>query len=745
MKKKIAAIFVILIFLFPYAPQGKSLEHPPIPPEQTDAEKIAIVTLPENKTTEDIDEILAEFPELKLRHTYEHALKGFSVSGPQSSLAKLFQSNKVEMVSPVKTYVTESGENIRTIEGDIIRGIFDQNNNRLTGKGVTVGIVDTGIDYHHPDLSRNYKKGADFVDGDDDPMESKIPNSHHTIHGTHVAGIVAANGRLMGVAPEATLVVYRALGPTGSGTTEQVLAAIEQAIKDKVDILNLSLGNSINGPDLPISIALNNAAEHGIVPVASAGNSGPNLWTVGSPGTASKAISVGASTPPMKIPYLTMSGLDEKIRLEPMPGTAPWELDRSYPIAFGKLGKKEQLKDVKGKIVLIERGDLTFTEKILNAQENGAAAVIIFNNTEGKFYGNVEMEMAIPAAVIPKKEGKIIEKQIKKGAPTARIDLKTEKDLLAPFSSRGPVTATWEIKPDVLAPGVNIVSTIPRGYLSLQGTSMAAPHVAGACALLKQAHPEWGPEEIKAALMNTALKVKDEIGNVYETYEQGAGRIQIEKAVKTKSLVIPSSLHFGKFKRKETGRVHKQYITIENISGVKQNYSFIIPKLENGIEWGLPRSFSLEPNEKKTVEIQLAVNPNVLDKNLYNGFLELQAGTQTISLPYLYVLEEPDYPRVMGFDFGIGDGGDVFRYEVYLPGGADEFGIALFDPDTHQFIGFVDAMRDLERGLLQKEVNKEDLPPDGLYIAKVFAKKEGKEDEIETIIAISRGEDDLQH
>ena len=88
------------------------------------------------------------------------------------------------------------------------------------------------------------------------------------------------------------------------GSTEQVVAAIDQAIEDRVDILNLSLGNNVNGPDLPISVAINNAVDHGITSVTSSGNSGPKMWTVGSPGTASKAISVGASTPTMRVPYI---------------------------------------------------------------------------------------------------------------------------------------------------------------------------------------------------------------------------------------------------------------------------------------------------------------------------------------------------------------------------------------------------------------------------------------------------------
>src|SRR5690606_26334216 len=134
----------------------------------------------------------------------------------------------------------------------------------------------------------------------------------------------------------------------GSGTTEQVIAAIEQAIKDKVDVLNLSLGNNVNGPDLPISLALNKAVEKGITAVTSSGNSGPNIWTVGSPGTASKAISVGASSPTVEVPFLDADG--HKIKLTPLQGSLNWDFDKSYEIVFGGLGKKGELKDAEGKI-----------------------------------------------------------------------------------------------------------------------------------------------------------------------------------------------------------------------------------------------------------------------------------------------------------------------------------------------------------------------------------------------------------
>lgn len=726
---------LISMFIFPLSTAAHNLDHPPIPEESVTTKRVAIVTVSNQVNETDIENMIRSYPDLQLRYVFKEALNGFSVKGSIATLAKLAESNKVEIVSPVKTYKT-ADENIQIIGGDSVRGLYDKKNYRLTGKGIKVGVIDTGIDYNHTDLRRSYKGGHDLVDGDDDPMESESIHGAVTLHGTHVAGIIAANGRMYGVAPEADVIAYRALGPGGSGTTEQVLAAIEEAIKDKVDVLNLSLGNSINGPDLPISLALNKAAEKGIVPVTSSGNSGPNIWTVGSPGTATKAISVGASTPPMNIPYLSIEGLKEKIRLEPMQGSHHWKLDRSYPISFGGLGKPQELKDVKGKIALIERGELTFTEKANNAFEAGAVAVIIYNNISGGFIGNLEGEVKLPVATLSKKIGKQLRKLLDNKTVYAQTDIIEERDLLADFSSRGPVTSTWEIKPDVVAPGVAINSTVPGGYLALQGTSMAAPHVAGAAALLKQAHPEWSPEKIKAALMNTAKPIRDEKGRSYKTYEQGAGRIQIEEAIKTNTLVIPASLQFGKFKLAENPHNHTQYVTIENVGKRTQRYSFTLPNNQPGIQWQMPLTFTLEPGEKKKVAINMTVDPKSFKRKIHDGYLSLQAGSQNIRIPYLYVLEEPNYPRVMGFDFGMGDTQGTYQYEVYLPGGAEEFGIALFNPDTYQFITFLHTKRNVGKGLLKEEIKKEYLPESGLYLAKVFAKKSGQEDMIETSLFI---------
>lgn len=723
------------------ATKTQTLHHPPIPAEPQHSEKIAIVMLDKPQSPR---RILADFPELELRSIFEYALTGFSVKGPQESINKLASQSNIVKVSLVNTYQAEeipsafhpdqpsSDGNLKIIGTNEIRGLYDHKNQRLTGKGVKVGIIDTGIDYTHPDLRANYKGGHDLVDNDQDPMETKGISGMSTLHGTHVAGIIAANGRIRGVAPEADLIAYRALGPGGSGTTEQVIAAIEQAIIDKVDILNLSLGNGVNGPDLPISVALNHAVEQGITAVTSSGNSGPNRWTVGSPGTAEKAISVGASTPPLKIPYLVMPR-NQKIRIDPMHGSRDWDSPDSADIALGGLGRMKDLKDVKGKIVLVERGEITFTEKAKNAAKAGAKAVIISNNTNGSFIGNLQETVPIPVASISKKGGENLRGNLPIKISVLLIE---ESDILADFSSRGPVTITWDIKPDVVAPGVAISSTIPGGYLALQGTSMAAPHVAGACALIKQAHPDWGPDQIKASLMNTAKPIFNQNELPYKTYEQGAGRIQPAEAVKTETLVTPGSLKFGKFQLKERMHKHEAFIKIKNMSSFKKNYHFSIPKNELGINWSLPLNFSIGPNEEKQFNISMTIDPVKFTHKIYDGYLVMYEGSKKIRIPYLYVLEEPDYPRVMGFEFGLGDKEKFYRYEVYLPGGADEFGIALFHPGNYQFAGFLDWKRDVSKGLFQNEVRAERLPAEGLYLAKVFAKKGGKEDMIETMIEI---------
>jgi minor extracellular serine protease Vpr len=136
--------------------------------------------------------------------------------------------------------------------------------------------------------------------------------------------------------------------------------------------------------------------------------------------------------------------------------------------------------------------------------------------------------------------------------------------------------------------------------------------------------------------------------------------------------------------------------------------------------------------------VELLVDSEVFKGKIHDGYLRLQAGAALIQIPYLYVLEEPGYPRVMGFDFAEGDRPGEYRYEVYLPGGAEEFGIAMFNPEDYRFVGYLDSETNVKKGQLRKNLSVDQLPADGTYLVKVFAKKAGKEDFIERMIVIEK-------
>ncbi|MCM3175198.1 S8 family serine peptidase [Paenibacillus sp. MER 99-2] len=187
------------------------------------------------------------------------------------------------------------------------------------GNGIKVGVIDTGIDYEHPNLQEAYKGGWDFVDNDNDPYEATYQewkvsgqpefnangSAYYTSHGTHVAGTIAAREAgdygIVGVAPEADVYAYRVLGPYGSGQTSWVLGGIDRSVEDGMDVINLSLGNAANDPSYVTSVALNNAMLSGVTAVVASGNSGPNRYTLGSPGASAMAITVGNSTGPSQL------------------------------------------------------------------------------------------------------------------------------------------------------------------------------------------------------------------------------------------------------------------------------------------------------------------------------------------------------------------------------------------------------------------------------------------------------------
>ncbi|MCR6112359.1 S8 family serine peptidase [Bacillus sp. A301a_S52] len=643
----------------------------------------------------------------------------------------------VDELAFYEPYVDESIPFIGGTSGET-NSLFTRENDTLTGKGVQVAVIDTGVDYNHPDLKHSFQGGFDIVDQDDDPMETVKTQGMPTLHGTHVAGIISANGKLKGVAPEADIFAYRALGPSGMGTTEQVIEAIEKAVDDGAEVINLSLGNTVNGPDWPTSKALDKAVDKGVVAVTSNGNSGPSLWTVGSPGTSAKAISVGASTPPLSIPYLiTDSNRSHETPVQQMQKASLWDMKRAHPVVDVGLGREEDYegRDVNNHIVLAKRGLISFTMKAKIAKEKGAKGLIVYNHLPGEFAGRLEEPVDLPVVSIEKEEGERLAKQLETNDDEyIRTIYRKEEDQIAPFSSRGPVTHTWDVKPDIVAPGVHIDSTVPSGYLDLNGTSMAAPHVAGAVALIKQKYPDWTPDQVKAALMNTAKPLKNKKGKIHPPHVQGTGRVQIDEALSTDTLVYPGQVSFGQWLRTDS-RLEKQVtLTIENLSDKRKKYSVEPPfEAPDGIQWKVPFSTYVEPGEKKDVTVSIDVFPAVFEEGVYNGEIIVKEGAEEIRVPYIFFVEEPEYPRLMSFMFERITSPDMYHYEVYLPGGADEMGIALYDPDTFRFISYLDMENDLHRGMFEKNIEVEGVPG-GIYKALIFASKGNREDTIEQMI-----------
>lgn len=312
------------------------------------------------------------------------------------------------------------------INADDVWKIKDSYNRNITGKGVTIAILDTGVDYNHFDLKYNYiQQGSfDFVNNDTDPMDDYG-------HGTHCAGIICGNGnssnfQYVGVAPDAKFFAIKILNQNGEGTFDTYLSGMEKAVdpnddgdtSDHADIISLSFGTEeVGRPDDQFCKVVDNIVKMGVIVVAAAGNRGPEPNTITSPGCALQSICVGS------------------------------------------------------------------TDKL---------------------------------------------------------------DIIAPSSSRGPVEwdGNYLVKPDIVAPGINIISTKNGGgYIVKSGTSMAVPHVTGADALILQANPEYNPEKVKQVLKENAKNLE------YDPNIQGSGRIDVSNVFKEDTLYIdaPSEVNESKF------------------------------------------------------------------------------------------------------------------------------------------------------------------------------------------------------
>ncbi len=420
----------------------------------------------------------------------------------------------------------------------------------IDGTGIKVAVIDTGVDFNHPDLfgwgpDGKVVGGYNFIREDELPLDTNG-------HGTQVAGVIAADGQAIGVAPKAKILAYKVSEDGEEVSSELIIRAIEKAIEDGADIINISLG--VNKTNAKIDRAVSIALEEGIFVVTAAGNDGPGLKTIGSPGRNFGSVTVGATYNNLTSSLVATLEVDEKpYTVIPMVGSTKLEEPIIGKIIFGGFGKIENLKelDVKDAILIVERGSdvegelLYFSIKESNAANAGAKAMIVYNNRPGIFLGELIHEFMepgykpqIPVVSVDREEGIEIKESIKNGNE-ASMHLFYNPDFVAHFSSRGPVSPFY-LKPDIVAPGAYINSTQNNGgYNFTSGTSYAAPHVSGAAALLLQKNPELHHHEIKSLLLTTVEPVSDAYGKEFSVHEAGAGRLDIGNAYGAKLIIIP--------------------------------------------------------------------------------------------------------------------------------------------------------------------------------------------------------------
>jgi minor extracellular serine protease Vpr len=570
--------------------------------------------------------------------TYQLAYNGIKVRIAANKAEALESVPNVVAVHPVDIVKPDNVHGVPLVGGPAVWG----GSPSFAGEHIKIADIDTGIDYTHADFGGSgnpldytnalasdtlpanpawfgpgapkVKGGVDLV-GDDynaDPNSSAFQPIPHPDpnpldcngHGTHTAGTMAGFGVLSnghtytgpynattvsgnswnvgpGVAPKADLYAVRVFGCAGS--TDVVVDAIEWAVANHMDVINMSLGSPLGSANSPDAVASTNAARDGVIVIASSGNEGPNAYMTGTPAVSPGALSVAANDPTQTFPgaNLTLTKADASSGgtltaivangFAPLPpGPFNLKVIFSSPGTIS-LGCSVAQDTVGGPIppntfIVVARGTCARVAKAIFGQQAGAAGVIMVNNStsfppfEGPItndpdppgpplFGGFNFTVTIPFLGVPGGSSpsasaagvQLIAADGGKVAETATNLSNPTYQALASFSSFGPTTGDSSLKPNVTAPGVSIASAgmgTGSGPAILSGTSMAAPHTTGTAALVKQAHPDWGKVKYwEAAISNTA-----DPGMVagYSTRGAGTGFIRAVPATQTQVVALGS-------------------------------------------------------------------------------------------------------------------------------------------------------------------------------------------------------------
>ena len=612
----------------------------------------------------------------KVLATYQSSYNGIKVQTTAKDAAGLASLPGVVAVHPLKAMRPDNVHGVPLVGGPAVWG----GTPGFAGENIKIAVIDTGIDYTHADFGGSgnpadfeaasaastlpanpmwfgpnaprVKGGIDLVGDDydaspDAPPGANIPHPDPNPldcqgHGSHTAGTAAGSGVLgtgatytgpynastisshtwnvgPGVAPKADIYSIRVFGCTGS--TDVTIDAIEWAVDNDMDVINMSLGSPYGSPDDPGAQASTNAAKDGVIVIASSGNAGSNPYITGTPASGTGVVSVAASDPNQSFPgaNLTLTKADATSGgtrqaivangFEPLPA-GPFNLKVifSAPNVIS-LGCSVAADQASGPIlpntyIVVARGTCARVAKAIFGQQAGAAGVIMVNNAgtlppfEGKITSNPDTgqpyDVTIPflgtaGGTNPSTSAAGVQFRAADGGTIslASIALTNSNFLgLASFTSWGPASGDSSLKPNVTAPGVSIQSVgvgTGTGLAIMSGTSMAAPHTAGTAALVRQAHPDWRKVKYwSAAIENTA-----DPGMVtgFAIRGAGGGFIQALPAVQTNVVALgddnAGSLSYG-FAELSKDFSEKDSITLKNLGNSPATFT-VSDQLPQGV------------------------------------------------------------------------------------------------------------------------------------------------------------------
>jgi minor extracellular serine protease Vpr len=578
------------------------------------------------------------------------------------------------------------------------------------GQGAKIAILDSGIDVTHPMFSgtglttppgfpKNTPAGQVLTNSKVIVARSYVPYFYYpqTIqtaededgHGTFVAGCAAGEsvnaplGTISGMAPGAFLGSYKIFGTPGvndSTTAAAVLKALDDAVADGMDIINLSMGalDYLLPEDDPEYAGLKGAVDAGVILAIAAGNDGPGIHTINSPGVLPEAITVGAATNSHRwLP--TLRANDPNL---PAMGYKPGDgAEISADIPFTKIVDVASLDgdglgclsipagSLLNAIAFVKRGTCTFYTKVVNASDAGAKAVVVYNNEGIALIGMGGLgATAIPAVMISNPDGLTLRQYIASNSATAQVAIDNantphlasgQAKIISDFSGIGPGT-DFSIKPDLVAVGEDVYSATSSTainsplydasrFTGAMGTSFSTPMVAGAAAVLLQIHPTLGAQEIKSLLTTTASRNLTVDGtNVPDVLHAGSGLLNLGNAAAAGAVFSPTSLSFGAHSYSGTLTLRAK-LTIENISSSPDSYSIGLEPLVSGpaITFSSSNTGTIAPKSSTTIDITLQISaPNT---GGYQGFVTAKSASTSFvyRIPYWAGLYVPDSTRVL--------------------------------------------------------------------------------------------------